>query len=256
LDDRFVSKDGESVLVLLALPERTAEWPSSVVGRLYRRAEVAVEFKAGQVMTTGQGLKFFAKNFAWLAGRGGLPGTPPRASADGEGVELDTTEGSTLRISLADGAMQVLRERASAVAAAPPSEAAAAGVPQCEMYQWNDRQDGMQFADSLDAVPEKYRRSVRCVDAEISTVDGPSVAELRPSRSSSTRSTTVEPVVVRTPAVQRSPTPSKTSVRKPVLGVDYHGTFGAVEECNGIPTADDRSMCKTVKKGTKFILGP
>jgi hypothetical protein len=97
LDFRFLSDDGERVVVLHPAPALAERWDHSEVAHVYRRGQLEYAVSAGTVLKSSGNS---SRILSWLGGTLGRPGQPPRFSTDRTRVEFDTLEGKTLHIPL------------------------------------------------------------------------------------------------------------------------------------------------------------
>ncbi|MFN7133204.1 MAG: hypothetical protein ACK4N5_14085 [Myxococcales bacterium] len=92
-DPRFLSADGERVLVLYAFPETKGGMEKALAGELFHRGQVVRQYRVGQFVRDYKPLFAGRKHFYWLEGALGQPGVPPGLTKDGTGVELNTLDG-------------------------------------------------------------------------------------------------------------------------------------------------------------------
>ncbi len=93
IDLRFVSDDCEKVVVLHQLPKVSGSRSAAEVALIYKRGVLEYAVQTGGVVRDESKLRSAGTTFYWLAGALGIPGAPPRYTADGSGVEFDTIDG-------------------------------------------------------------------------------------------------------------------------------------------------------------------
>lgn len=163
----FVSEDGKRVLVLDPSPLLPrGDWKQAEVAVLYEHGVRMRVVRAGSVFAVPHLLKEPVPRMTWVRGLAGLPGAPPRYSADGGAVELETEAGRTWNWSFSGEGF-------------PPgtddvrSFSAAAG-----MYRYEDEHKTMHFVGSLDEVPAALRgRAVR-VESQVAVVKSPPLPQV------------------------------------------------------------------------------
>lgn len=100
LDLRFISNDCEKVVVIHQLPKALGIPQQTVVGEVFRRDKREYLINAGATVKDWSKVRSGGTTFYWVAGTLGMPGTPPRYSADGQSVELTTVDGTKHSIPL------------------------------------------------------------------------------------------------------------------------------------------------------------
>jgi hypothetical protein len=100
LDLRFISNDCEKVVVLHQLPKAAGIPQQTVVGEVFRRDKRQYTINAGATVKDWSKVRSGGTTFYWAAGTLGMPGAPPRYSADGQAVELTAVDGTKHSIPL------------------------------------------------------------------------------------------------------------------------------------------------------------
>lgn len=100
IDLRFISNDCEKVVVLHQLPRASGIPQQTVVGEVFKRDRRQYVINAGPTIRDWSKVRSGGTTFYWLAGTLGMPGDPPRYSADGQAVELQTVDGTKHSIPL------------------------------------------------------------------------------------------------------------------------------------------------------------
>jgi len=100
IDLRFVSNDCEKVVVIHQLPKASGIPQQTVVGEVFHRDKRKYTINAGATVKDWSKVRSGGTTFYWLAGTLGMPGPPPRYSADGQAVELETVDGAKHSIPL------------------------------------------------------------------------------------------------------------------------------------------------------------
>lgn len=95
---RFVGNDCERAVIIDPAPSR-GDWRKAVVMRVYRRQKLAYQVLGPGVVPDEAKVR---GQRSWARGCFGVPGEPPRYSADGTAVELTTVEGKPQRVPLSD----------------------------------------------------------------------------------------------------------------------------------------------------------
>jgi hypothetical protein len=90
---RFVSNDGENVIVLDPIPRRGASWRDAKVAFLYHHTEVQQYAVAAAIVRDSTKIRQMAKHFYWLGGEFGVPGNPAKYNQDASGVDLEAIDG-------------------------------------------------------------------------------------------------------------------------------------------------------------------
>ncbi len=91
---RFVSNDGEKVIVLEPLPARLgSSWRGSAVVFLYHRTELEKQATASALVRDATKVRELARHFYWLGGVLGVPGNPAHYRDDASGVDLEAIDG-------------------------------------------------------------------------------------------------------------------------------------------------------------------
>jgi len=100
LDLRFISNDCEKVVVIHQLPKASGIPQQTAVGEVFHRDKREYAINAGATVKDWSRVRSAGSTFYWVAGTLGMPGTPPRYSADGQAVELTTVDGTKHSIPL------------------------------------------------------------------------------------------------------------------------------------------------------------
>jgi hypothetical protein len=146
----FVSPEGQRVIVIEPLPERLkGDWRGRDVVTLYEQGLRLKFLRAGAAVRSLDAQR-------WVRGTAGLPGTPPKYSADGTAIEFETVEGRAFRLGF-DGEGFL-----------PASEEARAFMASEGLYRYTDERGTMQVVGSVDEIPERYRSRAGTVKAKVS----------------------------------------------------------------------------------------
>lgn len=196
-------------------------WQATVVGRFCRGGVVERELHAGELILNPLAPRRAGKGFAWLGSTGQGAAPAPELSPSGEAVILTTVEGRRPSFWFADGHVGGLEE-------APP---VAAPIP--------EPGQGIQLTPPAVPAPASPPLAI-AMDAGAPPPPAV-VATLPPGHET--------PSMEGTPEADPGALPSTLP-----YGHDFNVTGNGVEVCDGIPTAEDRSMCHVVQAPQRFVV--
>jgi hypothetical protein len=101
IDLRFLSDDGERIIVLHPYPKAATHGRATPFIHVYQHEVQVEELLGGGIVQNWSKVRTSGSQLYWVAGVLDLPGTAPHYSQDGSGVELDTLDGARHRIPFA-----------------------------------------------------------------------------------------------------------------------------------------------------------
>ncbi|OJH42757.1 hypothetical protein [Cystobacter ferrugineus] len=159
---KFVSPDGQRVIVLDALPGLVGqEWRGLELVTLYEQGLRLKFLRAQTAVRTPEVRREPFSGLAWVKGTAGLPGTPPKYTDDGGAIEFETVDGQMFRLGF-DGA-----------GFPPPAEEARVFMAEEGMYRYTDEQGTVRVVNSVDDIPERYRSRAARVRGEVTVRPAP-----------------------------------------------------------------------------------
>ncbi|MBL8949710.1 MAG: hypothetical protein JNK82_02965 [Myxococcaceae bacterium] len=96
-DRKFFANDCVRTVVMMPAPDRAKQWRQAEVMRVYKREKLDYRVMGVAAMPDE---KLIKGSKSWLKGCYGVPGEPPRYSADGAAVEYERIDGKSGRVPL------------------------------------------------------------------------------------------------------------------------------------------------------------